>query len=231
MTIVQCCLKETSDSQECSSPNNLELFQVNPIVHPYLQSIDALFSLENRNDIRIPVYNIGTAEIELPADTELTQIILQKEQLQIFPLQIHPIDEAHEHLVSSLNSIEAINSDGYLNQEEKSNAFMNYLKTGNYTKSMSQEIEDSLSFTKLQLHNTHPQSWLKLQTQFNLQHLTPLQKQEALNMLKCHEKSFAKHDLDLGLTDLIEAKISTGSSKPRITKYVPLPLNIRQKVR
>ncbi len=229
--ILHCSIKETSNSSNGSTPNDLELFEVSTIFHPKLQRVDALLSLEDRNNVPIPIYNTSSEDIELPSDSQIGNISLIKNPLQIFPLQIHPIDEAHEHLVNSLDSIEAISSDGYLNQEEKNNAFMNYLKTGNYTKSMSKEIEDSLCLTKMQLQNTQPQSWQQLQTQFNLQHLTPLQKQEALNMLKCHEKLFTKHDLHLGLTDLIEAKIFTDSSKPRITKYEPLPLNIRQNVR
>ena len=69
MAIVQCRIKETPDSPDCSSPNNLELFKVDTVLHPNLQSIDALLSLENREDISIPVYNAGTAEIKLSANT------------------------------------------------------------------------------------------------------------------------------------------------------------------
>jgi len=132
--------------------------------------------------------------------------------------------------VNSIVSVDAIDSDHSLNEAEKNQAFLNYMKHGFYQKSMSKEIEDSLSFTKMQLHDTYPQTWPQIQTQINLQHLTPSQKQEALQMLQHHRESFAKHNLDLGCTNLIEATIRTDATKPRITKYEPLPLNVRPKI-
>jgi hypothetical protein len=231
MAIVQCRIKETPDSPDCSSPNNLELFEVDTILHPNLQSIDALLSLENREDISIPVYNAGTAEIKLSANTELAHIIPHKNQLQIFPLKYHSIDEANQHLdVNSTVSVDAIDSDRSLNEAEKNQAFLNYLKNGRYTKSMTKLLKDSLSHTEMQLQDTRPQTWPQIQTQINLQHLTSSQKHETLQMLHFHRKTFATHNLDLGYTNLIEAKINTDLSKPRITKYEPLPLNIQQNV-
>jgi len=187
-----------------------------------------LLSLDNRQDISIPVYNAGTEEIELSTDTEFAKIIHHKNPLQIFPLKYHSIDESNQHL--SVNSIDAIDLDSYLNEAEKNQAFLNYMKYGNYTKSMSKEIQDSLSYTTMHLQDTHLQTWSQIQNQISLQHLTPSQKPEALRMLQHHKETFAKHDLDLGFTNLIEPTIKTDPTKPRITKYEPLPLNIRQKI-
>jgi len=207
MAIVQCRIKETPDSPDCSSPNNLELFEVDTVLHPNLQSIDALLSLENREDISIPVYNAGTAEIKLSADTELAHIIPHKNQLQIFPLKYHSIDEANQHLdVNSTVSVDAIDSDCSLNEAEKNQAFLNYLKNGRYTKSMTKLLKDSLSHTEMQLQDTRPQTWPQIQTQINLQHLTSSQKHETLQMLHFHRKTFATHNLDLGYTNLSKQK-------------------------
>jgi len=187
--------------------------------------------MDDRDDIWIPVYNTGTAEIELSADTELAHITLQKEHVQIFPLRYHTVEEESQNLeVNSANAVNAINSDHSLNEAEKNQAFLNYLRNGHYTRSMTNLIKGSLSGTKMQLHNTLPQTWQQIQNNFNLEHLPLSQKHDTLQMLGHHQESFAKHNLDLGCTNLIETTIRTDATKPRITKYVPLPLNVRPKV-
>ncbi len=46
------------------------------------------------------------------------------------------------------NNFEQIEEDFYLDEDEKEQAFLKYLRTGSYTKSMSQVIKDSLSVTE-----------------------------------------------------------------------------------
>ena len=95
---------------------------------------------------------------------------------------------------------------------------------------MSKEITDSLSDTQLQLNNTRPQTWMQIRDKINLDHLSASQKHEALQMLHLNEQIFQLYTLDLGCTSQIQATINTDTAKPPITKYKPLPLNIRQNV-
>ena len=83
--VVQCRVKETSNLSDGSAPNNLELFEVDTIFHPNLQSVDALLLLEDRNNVSIPIYNASSEEIELSSDTQIGKIFLHKNPLQIFP--------------------------------------------------------------------------------------------------------------------------------------------------
>jgi hypothetical protein len=72
---------------------------------------------------------------------------------------------------------------------------------------MTNLIKGSLSGTKMQLHNTLPQTWQQIQNNFNLEHLPLSQKHDTLQMLGHHQESFAKHNLDLGCTDLMKQQL------------------------
>ncbi len=49
--------------------------------------------------------------------------------------------------------------------------FLEYLKTGSYTKSMSQVIKDSPSVTEMKLQKTNPWKDQEFEQQFDLDHL------------------------------------------------------------
>jgi hypothetical protein len=64
-----------------------------------------------------------------------------------------------------------INNDEGLDEREKEQAFMEYLQSGKYTKSMSQLISDSPSVTEMRLQKTEKWPLDEFQKQFDVQHL------------------------------------------------------------
>ena len=62
----------------------------------------------------------------------------------------------------------------------KKASFLEYLRTGTYTKSMSQEIKDSLFVTEMKLQKMNPWKDQEFEQQFDLDHLPSKGKKHAL---------------------------------------------------
>jgi len=124
-----------------------------------------------------------------------------------------------------------INNDEGLDEREKEQAFMEYLQSGKYTKSMSQLISDSPSVTEMRLQKMEPWPLDEFEKQFNLQHLPHKTQKHALKNIKKRIKIFCQHEMDIGCANDVEMDIEIDSTKPQIQKYYPLPLNVREGVR
>jgi hypothetical protein len=99
---------------------------------------------------------------------------------------------------------------------------------------MSQLITDSPSVTKMKLQKTEPWPLIEFEKQFDLQHLPQKSQKHALNALNVFKKKidiFCPHEMDIGCAKDIEMDIKIDTSKPRIQKYYPLPLNVLDGVR
>ncbi len=71
----------------------------------------------------------------------------------------------------------------------------------------------------------------ELEQQFDLDHLPSKSKKHAIKTFKKHIDIFSRHEMDIGCATDIEMDIEIDNSKPRIQKYYPLPLNVREGVR
>jgi len=117
-----------------------------------------------------------------------------------------------------------------LDDNEKEKAFVEYLQSGKYTKSMSQLITDSPSVTEMKLQKMEPWLLNEFEKQFDLQHLPQKSQKHTLKVFKKKINIFCKHEMDIGYAKGIEMDIEIDSSKPRIQKYYLLPLNVRDGV-
>jgi hypothetical protein len=113
----------------------------------------------------------------------------------------------------------------------KSKRLWNILQSGKYTKSMSQLITDSPSVTEMKLQKTEPWPLDEFEKQFDLQHLPQKSQRHALKVFEKKINIFCRHEMDIGCANNIEMDIEIDSTKPRIQKYYPLPLNVRDRVR
>jgi hypothetical protein len=98
---------------------------------------------------------------------------------------------------------------------------MEYLQSGKYNKSLSQLITNSPSVTEMKLQKMEPLPLNEFEKKIQ---------KPALKIFKKRIKTFYRHEMDIGCANDVKMDIEIDSMKPRIQKYYPLPLNVRQGV-
>jgi len=83
----------------------------------------------------------------------------------------------------------------------------------------------------MKLQKTEPWPLDEFERQFDLQHLPQKSQKHALKVFKKEINIFCRHEMVIGCANNIKMDIEIDSSKPRIQKYYPLPLNVRDGVR
>jgi len=112
----------------------LVMAEVNTVLHSDLKTPDTLLTFHNFQNIQILLSNSSTEDILLPANFDLATLDILDELTDIFQLNVTL--DVHQPL--ELNSAQdIIQNDESLDNNEKEQAFMEYLKSGKYTKSMS----------------------------------------------------------------------------------------------
>jgi len=213
LTSIPCALIDTVDLRLLTKQKNENVFfEVKSISKPNIRSPEALLSFTDRDQLNIPIFNSSLEEIFIPANSQFAAIEICEESFEVFHMNF-----SHDN--------------SYLDEDEKEQAFLEYLKTGSYTKSMSQVIKDSPSVTEMKLQKTNPWKDQEFEQQFDLDHLPSKSKKHAIKTFKKHIDIFSRHEMDIGCATDIEMDIEIDNSKPRIQKYYPLPLNVREGVR
>ena len=174
----------------------LVMAEVNTVLHSHLKTPDTLLTFHDFQNIQIPLFNSSTEDILLPANFDLATLNILDEFTDIYQLNVTL--EVHQHLdVNSAQKI--IQNDESLDDNEKEQAFMEYLQSGKYTKSMSQLITDSPSVTEMKLQKTEPWPLNEFEKQFDLQHLPQKSQKHALKVLKRKLTFFADMKWTLGV--------------------------------
>ncbi len=97
-----------------------------------------------------------------------------------------------------------IHNNEALDNNEKEQSFMECLKLGKHTKSMSQLITNSPSVTEMKLKKTEPWFLNEFEKQFDLQHLPQKIQKHALKVFKKRINIFCQHEMDIGCaTDVV----------------------------
>ncbi len=125
--------------------------EVNTVLHSNLKTPDTLLTFYDFQNIQIPLFNSSTEDILLPANSDLAMLNILDEFTDIYQLNVTlDVNQCLE-----INSTQ-IQNDESLDDNEKEQAFMEYLQSGKYTKSMSQLITDSPSVTEMKLQKMDP---------------------------------------------------------------------------
>ncbi len=170
---------------------------------------------------------MSSKDIFLPANSQMATISILYKITDIYHLNV-TFDNSQLLDINSAQKV--INNDEGLDEREKEQAFMEYLQSGKYTKSMSQLISDSPSVTEMRLQKMEPWPLDEFEKQFDLQHLPHKMQKHALKNFKKRIKIFCRHEMDIGCANDVEMDIEIDSTKPQIQKYYPLPLNVREGV-
>ena len=121
-----------------------------------------------------------------------------------------------------------IDDDEALSEEGKEEAFMDYMKHGYHHPSMTKEVEDHAALTELYLKSTKPIPDNQFDQQFDVKHLPPKERKEALRIFHKHKGAFSKHACDLGKANNLEMSIPLTTTEPHIQKYIPIPHTVRE---
>ena len=171
----------------------LVMAEVNTVLHSHLKTPDTLLTFYDFQNIQIPFFNSSSEDIQLPANLEIATLDILDEFTDIFHLNV-TLDE-HQFLETN-SAQQIIQNDESLDDNEKEQAFMEYLQSGKYTKSMSQLITDSPSVTEMKLQKTEPWPLNEFEKQFDLQHLPQKIQKHALKVFKKKINIFCRHEMD-----------------------------------
>jgi hypothetical protein len=217
-TLTSCALTDTVDLCLLVKQKYENVFlEVKSISKLNIRSPEALLSFTDVNQLNIPIFNSSIEEIFIPANSQFAAIEICEESFEVF----HVNFSSDKTFSVPTNNLEQIEKDSYLDEDEKEQAFSEYLRPGSYTKSMSQIIKDSPSVTEMKLQKMNPWTDQKFEQQFDLDHLPLKSRKHAIKTFKKHIDIFSRHEMDIGCATDIEMNIEIDNSKPRIQNSTP----------
>ncbi len=201
-------------------------FEVQKLLQPSLVNVDALLTFTNPTQVIIPVYNPTMEDIFIPQHSDLAAIKFWTDTEPIHNLTIST--DTSEVISTTFLDVE---EDDNLTNEEKADAFQEFLETGKYTIPMSTYIEKAPSVTEMSYKSVTPLTDEQLRKEFKLDHLPRPARNQALKIFKKNKEVFSRHEMDLGCSKNVKMRIEVDATKPRIQKYYPLPYAARAPVR
>jgi hypothetical protein len=107
-----------------------------------------------------------------------------------------------------------------LNEEEKENAFMDYMRNGYHHPSITKVVRDRAALTEVYVISTKAVPDHLFETQFDVAHLALRMQEMALGIFRANIDSFSKYAADLGCAKDIEMKISLNANEPHVQKIL-----------
>ena len=226
--------------------NKLTQYVVKNCTQPGLTNLPWLMDYVRPNEVCIPVHNNTPYDMIIERNTLIADIELIKEddEYEIHSMSMNelPPDIIECHLARPAfydpDVIECnfarpkfIQDDEGMNDDEKEEAFLHYMKFGYHHPSMTKEVEENAALTELKLHKDVPLDDEDFDTQFDLAHLPFKNRRWAQQMFRRQKDAFSKHSADIGCATDISMKIDPVSQDPHVQKYTPLPYPVRDQVR
>ena len=202
-------------------------FELKTIHQPRLRAPDALHFLNKQEAPSILFYNDSPDDLFIDKHSLIGSITLSVDD-EIFPINL---DLTSETFIQ-INNVNFIEEDDILTENEKTEEFEKFLKTGSFTKPMTSYVESRPSITEFYYKDIPKvETDKEFEDKFNLNHLNPQDKQYALKKFHQLREVFSKHDYDLGKARDFEMDIEVDTKAPRIQKYFPLPYRVRDEFR
>ena len=225
-----------------SNPSRLPLrslhkahtFEVITSAHPNLHTLPTMSLFTDIKHVVIPVINKTHEDLILDKDTPVAQIEICYNDIEIHNCKVEMSDYTPPIQIpcnSTKTRPNFIDDDEALSEEEKEEAFMDYMKHGYHHPSMTKEVEDHAALTELYLKSTKPIPDDQFDQQFDVKHLPPKERKEALRIFHKHKGAFSKHACDLGKANNLEMSIPLTTTEPHIQKYIPIPHTVRDQVK
>ena len=202
-------------------------FEIKSIHQPRLKTPDALHFFEKDRQPSILFYNDSPDDLFIDRNSLIGQITLSQED-EIYNVNLDLTDETF----IQINNANFIEEDDILTENEKTEEFEKFLQTGSFTKPMTSYVESKPSITEFFYKDINKfETDKEFEQKFKLDHLSPEEKQYALNKFHQLREVFSKHDYDLGKARNFEMDIEVDTKAPRIQKYYPLPYKVRDEFR
>jgi len=190
-----------------------------------------LMQFEAPHELYIPLYNNTHEDIVIEADTDIAEIEIYASDISVYHIAVREYDMPPITIQSNHARPKFINDDEAMDEEEKEEAFMNFVKRGYHHPSMTKEVEQKASLTEMYIKSTTPVLDKDFEAQFDLSHLTKSEQRYARKIFRKHIDVFSKHACDLGCAKDIEMDIPLLTKEPHIQKYIPVPHAVRPQLR
>jgi hypothetical protein len=135
-----------------ASPTN---YEVKTCSIENVEALPFLMQFEEPHELYIPVYNNTLEDIVIEADTKIAEIEIYSTDVDVCRMAVGELDEQHASIHECNNARpDFINNDDGMDEEEKEEAFMHYLKRGYHHPSMTKEVESKASLTEIYIKST-----------------------------------------------------------------------------
>jgi len=232
-SLVTCTIQksETKSYQLPLETAGLTTYEVLNCLVPRMKTLPIASQYDATNNIMIPISNPTCEDVVIEQGELVAEIDIWKDEYEVHHMMMYP--EVGELMFSETNHARPafIEDDLGLNEEEKENAFMDYMRNGYHHPSMTKIVEDRAALTELYLKSTKAVPDHLFETQFDVAHLAPRMQEMALGIFRANIAAFSKHAADLGCAKDIEMKIPLKSNEPHVQKYIPVPHSLRPQLR
>ena len=190
------------------------------------QTLAGFKSLENAINIPLTTQNpFKIAKIALDRD-ELTVRITNQTSIN---QSLKNLDKVFE--IYRMSPLDTLPNDDYLNDDEKYHALDDAKELGYFQPSVTSYIENRNMITEADKVDIPTEAitdevFLKM---FDLSHFTNNDKNVLIDILLRHRTAFAMHKYDIGRTNVLEMDIEILTKEPKIQKYVPIAMNVRER--
>jgi hypothetical protein len=220
-------------------------FHIENVIKPRLETLPAMYTLENPSQIEITLFNDTIEDYHIEPNEEIAEIKLWGNMVECHRMEVKALDvdeelqiihnengtiKSNTDKIIKLNRPIFIEDDDTLTEEEKEIAFLQYMKNGYHHPSMTKIIEEREAITEYKLEKTDPISDEEWSKQFDLAHLTDFQKQKALETFAQNKQAFSTHVRDLGCTDMVEMDIELTTNQNLFQQYRPVPYALKEQI-
>ena len=224
---------------ELSSDENV-LFTLKKSKIRNLSFLPTVFSLTScNNSFLLPVRNESCNELFLSEGDLISEVetlnmnylefkMLDCGKMELADLSADPILSMKSIFVDGNKVIKVSKS---YNEEERTETSKNFLSDGFFQPPVTDYIKDKSSITEVGLIDDKPLTTKEFLEQFDISNLSNKHKKIAHRIFIKNKKAFAMHQYDIGRTNLIEMNIPIENKSPKMQKFIPIPLNAKEKVR
>ena len=237
--VVDCSLKK-SDAKKYRLPletKGLTTYQVVNSTIPRVKSLPIVLQYDKPNCISIPLYNSTHEDIVVDEGEMVAEIDIWKNNVEVHEAKFHSDSEEnvtlyHCNEVQTQHPLPSfISDDSAMNDLEKEESFLDYLRKGYHHPSMTKIVEDKAALTELYLKSTEPIPDELFESQFDVAHLPAKEQAMAYKSFWDNKEAFSKHACDIGCSTDITMSIPLTCEQPHIQKYIPIPHNLRPQVK
>ena len=190
----------------------------------------------------MPVFNNSWRELIVYENCPITDLVLIKNSelsptiVDVNSAYIYNAPREEQPEIVQINNLlirssKFIDESKILTPSEKVTAKSKLEKDGYFKPALTDYIAEKSAITEFGLEDTTPLSEADFLKQFDIQHLGAKRQKEARKIFLANKEAFSMSKYDIGKTNLIEMDIPITNKNPKMQKFIPLGMHVREKVR